>query len=283
VSTRLALVGVAVTAALALVAPALAATPLRVETSISPSFPVFADTITARVDVDVDRDKVDQRSVRIEESFGGWRQEGDAVTSTASAGSMAIHSWRSTLTCLDLVCLPGAEPRAVHFPAAVVTARSRGGAPLTARGEWPEFSIAARVPPASAPDAPFELQTALPEATYRVSPTSLALALDAFAALLVVVAIALVVPVIAGRQRARRPVGDDRSPLARALAYVREAKGRRADDRRRAVGLLARTLGRESNGLDAVASRVAWSADEPSPAGMEELARAVEAERRERT
>jgi hypothetical protein len=280
---RLTLVGAAVAAALALAAPAFAAGPLRVETSISPSFPLFADAITARVDVFVDRNKVDPRSVRVEESFGPWRQEGDAVTSMATTGSSAIHSSRFTLTCLDPVCLPGTDPRSVHFPSATVTARSRGGAPLTARGEWPEFSVAARIPPASALNTPFELQTALPAATYRVDPSWLALALDVFAALLAVVAIALIVSGVTGRQRARREVGDDRSPLARALAYVREAQGRRTDDRRRAVGLLARTLGREGDGLDAFASRVAWSADEPSPARMEELARAVEVDRLEGT
>jgi hypothetical protein len=41
--------------------------------------------------------------------------------------------------------------------------------------------------------------------------------------------------------------------------------------------VLARTLGRDSGGLDAAASRVAWSAEEPSPARLEELARSVEA------
>jgi hypothetical protein len=169
----------------------------------------------------------------------------------------------------------------VHFTSATVTARTRGGQPLTARGEWPEFSVAARIPPATARNTPFERQTAAPAATYRVNPSSLALALDVFAGLLVVVGIALVAPEISGRSRARRPVGDNRSPLARALAYVREAQGRRTEDRRRAVGLLARTLRREGNGLDAVASSVAWSANEPSPARMEELARAIEAERRE--
>jgi hypothetical protein len=282
VSTRLALVAAAATGALALAAPALAAPPLRVETSISPTHPLFADTIAARVDVVVDRAKVEPGSVRVEESFGHWRQEGDAQTSTASSGSTAIYSWHFTLTCLDPICLPSSEPLDVHLPSAAVTARSRGGVPLTAKGEWPEFSVAARIPPASAPNTPFELDTALPTTTYRISPTPLALALDAFAALLAVLGIALVAPEIA-RQRARRPVGDDRSPLARALAYVREAQGRRTDDRRRAVGLLARTLGRESDGLDAVASRVAWSANEPSAARLEELARAVENDRREKT
>ena len=280
-TTRLTLVVAAVTAALAFAAPALAAPPLRVETSISPTHPSFADAVTARVDVIVDRDKVKPGSVRVVGSFGSWRQEGDTQTTTASSGSIAIDSWRFTLTCLDPACLPGSEPRVVHLPSAAVTASSRDGVPLTAKGEWPEFKVSARIPPASAPNTPFELDTALPATTYRVSPTSSALALDAFAALLAVLGIALVVPEIA-RQRARKPAGDDRSPLARALAYVREAQNRRTDDRRRAVGLLARTLGREGDGLDAVASRVAWSANEPSAARLEELAREVEDSRKER-
>jgi hypothetical protein len=272
----------AVTTALVLATAALAAPPLQVGTSISPTHPEFADTIVARVDVAVDRNKVEPGSVRVDGSFGPWRQEGDARTATASSGSRAIYSWLYTLTCLNADCFPGNEPRAVQLPSVAVAARSRSGAPLTAKGKWPEFSVAARVPPASAAQAPFEIETALPPPNYRVSPTSLALALDAFAALLVVVAVVLLLPELA-RRRTRRTVGDDRSPLTRALAYVREAQRRRTEDRRRAVGLLARTLGRESNGLDAAASRVAWSATEPSPAKLEELARAVEDDRRKRT
>jgi len=276
--TRLAFVGVAVTAALALSAPAAAAAdPLQVQTSISPSFPVFGDAVTARVDVVVDRNKVDPKSVQVDGSFGQWQQEGNALTSTASSGPTVKRSWRYKLSCLDPTCLPGAEPLAVQFPPATVTARSAAGGPLTTQGEWPPFSVTARIRPPSASHAPFELDTALPAATYRVSPSSLALALYAFAALLAVAGVALIAPELARRQRHRRAAGDDRSPLARALAYVREAQGRPTEDRRRAVGLLARTLRKEGNGLDAEASSVAWSESEPSPPRMEELARAVEA------
>jgi hypothetical protein len=265
-------------AALALGAPAFAAPPLAVETSVSPPWPSFADTITAEVAVVVDRGKVDPRSVRVEASFGHWHQEGDARASSGDAGPLTIRTWRFTLTCLDPVCLPGREPLLVQLPPAAVTARTLGGAPLTGRGAWPEFSVTGRIPPASAPKTPFQLQTALPAATYRVSPTWLALALDALAALAALAGIALAAFEIARRQRAQRAPVDNRSPLARALAYVREAQGRRTADRRRAAGLLARTLGRDSGGLDAVASRVAWSAEAPSPATLEELARSVEAE-----
>jgi hypothetical protein len=264
-------------AALALGSPAFAAPPLKVETSVAPSWPSFADPITAEVTIVVDRRKIDPRSVRVEASFGPWHQESETRISSGNAGQLAIRTWRFTLTCLDPVCLPGTEPLQVRLPPAAATATTLRGEPLTGRGAWPEFWVTGRVPPASASKTPFELQTALPPASYRASPTGLALALDALAALAAVAGIALVAFEVARRQRAQRAPADNRSPLARALAYVREAQGRRTDDRRRAAGLLARTLGRDSGGLDAAASRVAWSAEEPSPARLEELARSVEA------
>ena len=64
-------------------------------------------------------------------------------------------------------------------------------------------------------------------------------------------------------------------PLELALALVREAKAREPDDRRRAVGLLARTLAPSDRSVPS-ASELAWSAGEPSPSGLEELAETIE-------
>jgi hypothetical protein len=76
----------------------------------------------------------------------------------------------------------------------------------------------------------------------------------------------------------RRPVRvKEVAPLTRALAAVRQAKTRPAEDRRRAAGLLSRTLAEDDeSSLSDVASRVAWSEGEPVPDGLEELARMVE-------
>jgi hypothetical protein len=280
--------GAAATSATLVIAAACIAAPtssaagsaagVRVKTSVTPRATSFGDSITARVDVVVDRRRVDPRSVRINPSFGSWTQAGAPRASSGAVGSLFIHSWRFTLTCLDVVCLPGKEPLVVQLPQMPVTARSVDGSTLIVRAGWPAFSVAGRTSPAKGSATPFEQETTLPAATYRLSPTLLALALDIVAGLLVAFACSLVAVAIVRRQEGRGRTVDKRSPLVRALAFVREAQGRRADDRRRAVGLLARTLGRDEDRLAGVASRVAWSAEEPSPDKLEELARTVEAE-----
>jgi hypothetical protein len=107
-----------------------------------------------------------------------------------------------------------------------------------------------------------------------VEPTALAYGLDAGALLLVALAVLIVVRQVFRRRRARTR---ELPPLARALAFVRQAKERPVEDRRRAAGLLARTLAAEhEDPLSAAASNVAWSAGEPAPTGLEDLARSVE-------
>ena len=64
------------------------------------------------------------------------------------------------------------------------------------------------------------------------------------------------------------------SPLEAAIAYTREAADR-ADptDRRKAIGLLARTLAAEGHdSLAASTTTVAWSDTPPSPASARTLA-----------
>jgi hypothetical protein len=276
VTTKIAIVAAAVAAALSFASSISAAPPLKVRTAIDPTWPSFGDVISARVDVVVDRGKVDPRSIRIDAPFGRWKQEGDARTSASSVGTRVLRSWHFTLSCFELVCLPGSTPIAVHLPAGKVTARSVRGPMVTARVVWPGLSVTTRVPPSVADATPFEQDITLPTPTYRVNPTWLAFGLDALAALLAVLGIGLVAAELA-RRRARRRAVDVGSPLERALAYVREAKLRRSEDRRRAMGLLARTLGRDSDGLDVVASQVAWSAVDPSPERLEEVSRRVTA------
>ena len=108
-------------------------------------------------------------------------------------------------------------------------------------------------------------------------PTALALALDVLAALLAAGAAALLALETVRVRRRRRGVADDRPPLVRALALVREAERRTPADRRKAVGHLARTLddvGGEQ--FAATASRVAWSPEQPSPDRLDRLADEVE-------
>jgi hypothetical protein len=75
----------------------------------------------------------------------------------------------------------------------------------------------------------------------------------------------------------RSPRVSEIPPVARALGLVRESKSRPIEDRRSAVGLLARTLADDPDlSLSDTAARVAWSSREPQPDRLEELAEMVE-------
>ena len=62
---------------------------------------------------------------------------------------------------------------------------------------------------------------------------------------------------------------------------MRQAQRRDVEDRRRAAGLLARSLPAEGTRLSGAASRLAWSKPQPTPDGLEELAQTVESELKE--
>ena len=66
--------------------------------------------------------------------------------------------------------------------------------------------------------------------------------------------------------------------LERALALARSSESRSAEDRRRALGLLARVLGARGQRLAPATSTLAWSAPLPSPVSVSTLVEQVEHE-----
>src|SRR5262249_51207225 len=104
--------------------------------------------------------------------------------------------------------------------------------------------------------------------------TTLGYALDGVAALVALILLVLLTRVVVRhRLAAARPV----PPLVRALALVRQARTQPVEDRRRAVGLPARTLQSHAHSaLRSFASRLAWSKREPVPERLDELVRMVE-------
>ena len=86
--------------------------------------------------------------------------------------------------------------------------------------------------------------------------------LAAVAALLAAVGGGLVATAVAGR--AGSATTSRASELARALALVRSAEARSAEDRRRAVGLVARLLAGRDRQLAETGDDLAWSRPPPS-------------------
>jgi hypothetical protein len=121
----------------------------------------------------------------------------------------------------------------------------------------------------------FQHPTTPSPATFRFAPSTVRRVFVAAAAVLVLLAAALLVPLVRrGRVDAPAVQAD---PLERALALVRAARTRPPPDRRRALGLLSRTLrSRGERTAGQTAADLAWSEPEPEPARMTQLVERIE-------
>lgn len=158
------------------------------------------------------------------------------------------------LQCLDAACVPGPAPRALRVAGVRVVIVPRTTAAEVAK-----------------PLRSFHRQTEPPATSYRVRPGVLRALLAVAVVALVALAGALLVPLV--RRLVPEP-RDERTPLERALALVRASLRRDASDRRRALDLLARSLGGRSGERDAL--DLAWSRPPPEPERVERLLEEVE-------
>jgi hypothetical protein len=253
-------------AALALPGAAVAAAPV-VATSVTPRSVLFGDRVTARLDVLVDTTELASRPVSVSTPTGVWTEVGAPAASTARGGRWARTRIELTLVCAQVACAPEGGVATPAIPPAAVTLRRRDGGTVRVVARWPAVVVSSRLAPGSsaASSPPFRLQTSPPPLRTRVSANGLAWTLDAVAIVLVLAAAALVAAALRGR-RAPRAV----DPLERALALAREAEGRAAPDRRRALALLARVA------RDRETTETAWSEPEPTPERLAALVDRIE-------
>jgi len=266
---RLMLLG-AVVSALAVAGPAAAASVRPVASStLTPRAVFFADPVHARVDVTVDVRVDDPSRIELSAPLGVWAQLGPTSATTSPAGRLTRRRFDLTIVCRTDACVPAGTSQVMQLPAATVTLHARDGKATRIAVRWPPLVVASRLARAATTEAepPFRLQTTPPPARARLSPSAVAWALDAVAALLALAA-AWALGVEIGRRRRPAPAV---SPLQRALALAREAEGRPVADRRRALALLARVAPRPDGGAAEAAATTAWAQDEPSPAAVERI------------
>lgn len=251
--------------------------------SITPTTHLFADPVTARLEIVVDRTLLDPERVDLKASFGPYEQVAAVAVVRRDFRHYTRLRYEFAIRCMAVACVPeevqsavgpgGARGERRTFrlaPARILYDDPSGDLPPVLRSvSWPPLTSVSRLSVANVEsEFPFRATpTALPAASYRVTPVLLAGGL-------VLAALAfLVLPMGLGRRwwRRRRPPSleeaePERTPLERVLLLVEWAcESPDGDDRRKALELLAAELEQAGDAkLGAEAGVLAWSRTTPS-------------------
>jgi hypothetical protein len=259
---------------------------IEARADLSPRSVLFGDTVTALVDVTLDRNRVDPDSVRVLADFAPWkrlanpervRRDGETTTSIRTT---------YVLRCVTNACISDdaaavqndTEVRAFKQAQVTYTASEERASTsrVSLQVSWPRLTVGARFSARDALSAGASTSgwrvdlLSLPAVSYRVTPGLLLALLLAAGTVLAIVGGAFV-----HRARRRRappaPMGADGpsepmvTPLDRALALLEDsARLDGAADQRRALELVAAALhGRGDMKLARESRALAWS--EPVP------------------
>ena len=246
---------------------------------VEPQAILFGDTIRARVDVLLDRRRVDPDSVRVSTEFVPWEIVGPQTHVRRDAGSNTHLSTTFTLRCTSSPCLPTNEASALEFTRARVSYAPAGAASAAREFiavDWPILLVYSRFAAAnldeSTGDALWRADlTSFPAVSYRVPPGVVLPSLLVLAGLLAVAGAALAFIAIPRRKAIPEPEPEPEpepvivlTPLEQALELLEDAsRADGAEDRRRALELVAEVLDIEHPDLARAARTLAWSEDDP--------------------
>lgn len=258
---------------------------------LDPTVHVFAEPVTAVVEVVVDREQIDPDRVRVETAFLPYDVKAERQ-STERRGGLTVLRHEYDLRCLRIGCIPEilssaageaetgrGERRALRLPAArVLYDAPDGETRVLERVSWPEVVSVSRLKESDIPEfGDFVFKTSvtpLPDLDFRVPPAVLGIALLVAAAAL----LALPAILVARWYRRRRPVEVaveevELTPLERAVRLVEWARERdNGVERREALEVLAVELdavGRPE--LARSARALAWSPASPPVARADDL------------
>jgi len=272
------LVGAATVAAIALLrddrgvkGPVLQTDLIAVRADVLPHEHLYGDRLTAHVDVLLDHNFIKPESIQVVESFAPFRVDGKVRRERSDLGETTHLRYSYPLACLrGGPCLPDQEGGRYELPEVRVSyVVTEIGDRQTTRVALPVLSGSSRLVGANLNAPAFRADPRqVPAPSYRVSPTALAVGALSLAGLLVLAALALLVPLVPlgfvqrrlAARRARR-----RTDLERALAHLRATVPEgESGEVRPALERLASELGRvESDELAVHSRRLAWS--EPPP------------------
>lgn len=248
---------------------------IAVQARVTPDVHTFGEPVVASVEVVADAGFIKPETVRVETEFDPYELAGEATVDREIVDGVARIVFRYPLRCLKEGCDAAAARGVAQLEPGLVRYRFvEGSGPGRHILDWPPFEVASRVSPADVEALRWRASdTTLPEATSRVGPVGLALALLALAGVLAGAAFWLARRLWrTEREDTTEEARVDRSPLERALDLVLADSGNGAasPDRRRTLERLARELAAVGQrGLADDARALAWS---PQVASSDEVA-----------
>ena len=270
------------------------AAPIEARADLSPRSVLFGDTVTALVEVTLDRNRVDPDSVRIVTDFSPWKRVANPERLRRDGETTTYLRMSFALRCLASFCTSASEGAVQDFAQARVTYTPREGADSSADGSldvpWPELAVGSRfsATPPQGPDIVASRWRAdmlsQPAVSYSIGPTLLIGLLLVGGALLAVGGGTLAYVALPHRSRAPRPKAEPMEPLLTplelALALLEDpARVDGAGDQRRALELVAAGLVERGDvKLGQAARTLAWSKPVPGvgeTSGLAARARSV--------
>jgi hypothetical protein len=248
--------------------------PLIARANFDPSAPAFGDRISATITVEIDRRRARAQTLHLSYDLAPLQPIGPARAIRVTRGDVELMTIAIPVACISDACLAAHGISQLRLaPAKASIATATGVRSVSAA--WPSLAIRDRVRSAdvNALQPPVEADASPLPPTYRASPATLATIIDIAAVLLGLSAVGLAAwELLLARRRRRAP----EVALARAIRLARSAQALPGPERRRALELLARALGRSE--LHRQATRLAWSEPTPEPDELELLVEAIERE-----
>jgi hypothetical protein len=261
---------------------------LEARVVVSPRVVLFGDTVTARVQVALDRARIDPASLRVETSFTPWQFVRTPQRIRRDGARATYIETVYVLRCLGPPCVPTRASSSREFQAVKLSYEHVGGGRGSTEVRWPVLVVNTRLVSDDFGRRD-EYGTAwradlatLPVVSYRLSPALLLALLLAGAAVLLVGGGRLAYSAIANSEEPlppeppAPPPPPDLTPLERALALLEEPgplDG--AAERRRALEFVAEHFDERDRSLAASARALAWRSGKPAPAESVGLAARV--------
>ena len=253
--------------------------------TLQPESVLFGDTVTARLTISLDRDRVDPDSVRVAAAFTPWAPVGEARHHRQDGNATTTLVTTYELRCLVASCASERDVQSTDLPPALVTyttvtrGTSRTRASMAVK--WPTLVVSSRISASGAPTAYRADAVTLPTVSYRLDPDLAALILVCGGTLLGLAGCMLVYVALPRRRiEPTRPLAlHDPGPtlLERALALLESsARSNGAGDQRRALEFVASELSASGDRqLVRTARLLAWSESVPSVAATTAIAARV--------